>query len=505
MAAKTIMVQGTTSGAGKSILVTALCRIFKQDGYKVAPFKSQNMALNSFVTRRGEEMGRSQVVQAAAAGLEPSVDMNPILLKPEANAKCQVVVMGKPAMTLTAGEYGPRADKLLPTVTEALERLRAAYDIVVIEGAGSPAEINIKQNEIVNMRIAKLAGAPVLLVGDIDRGGVFASLVGTLALLDDSERSRIKGFIINKFRGEVSLLQPGLDYLEKHTSRPVIGVIPYYRHIRIPEEDSINLGEGVISGQAGESLDIAIIHLPRLSNSTDFEPLQQEIGVRVRYVQTAEELGEPDAIILPGTKSTIADLEYLRRCGLAEMIVGQAKKGTPTVGVCGGFQIMGKEIKDPDGVESEKDSVPGLGLLDVVTAFKSEKTTRQVKARVLGNEGLLEGLGGEEVTGYEIHMGQTPGSTRPLFRVTGNAEGQPEYIDGVAAPGGFIFGSYLHGLFDNANFRHAFLAKLRERKGIEATAGQSTTDIQQQFDRLADVVRQNLNMALVYQICGLER
>lgn len=503
MAAKTIMVQGTTSGAGKSILVTALCRIFKQDGYKVAPFKSQNMALNSFVTRRGEEMGRSQVVQAAAAGLEPSVDMNPILLKPEANSRCQVVLMGKPAMTLNAGEYGPRADQFLPAVTEALERLRAAYDIVVIEGAGSPAEINIRQHEIVNMRIAKLAGAPVLLVGDIDRGGVFASLVGTLALLDDSERSRIKGFIINKFRGEISLLQPGLDYLEKHTSRPVIGVIPYYRHIRIPEEDSIDLGQEVISGQADESLDIAIIHLPRLSNSTDFEPLQQEAGVRVRYVRTADELGEPDAIILPGTKSTVADLEFLRRSGIAEMIIRQANSGTPTIGICGGFQMMGTQIKDPGGVESAKGDIAGLGLLDVVTAFQSEKTTRQVKARVLGNEGLLAGLNGEEVTGYEIHMGQTPGSTNPLFRIIGNAEGQPEYIDGVAAPGGFIFGSYLHGLFDNTNFRHAFLSGLRRRKGLPITSESSAINQEEQFDALADVVRQNLNMALVNKICGL--
>jgi adenosylcobyric acid synthase len=299
------------------------------------------------------------------------------------------------------------------------------------------------------------------------------------------------------------LLQPGLDYLEKHTSRPVIGVVPYYRHIRIPEEDSIDLGEEDKSGQAGESLDIAVIHLPRLSNSTDFEPLQQEAGVRVRYVRTADELGEPDAVILPGTKSTVADLEFLRRSGIAEMIIRQANNGTPTIGICGGFQMMGQRIKDPGGVESAKDDIAGLGLLDVVTAFEPEKTTRQVKARVLDNEGLLAGLSGQEVTGYEIHMGQTPGSTRPLFRVTGDREGQAEYIDGVAAPGGVIFGSYLHGLFDNSNFRHALLSGLRRRKGLPEIPESSAVNQEEQFDALAEIVRHNLNMALVNKICGL--
>ena len=504
MTAKTLMIQGTASGVGKSILVTALCRIFKQEGLRVAPFKSQNMALNSFVTSSGEEMGRAQVVQAEAAGLEPSVDMNPILLKPEANSRCQVVVMGKPDMTLTAGKYGRYAPKLIPVVKEALNRLRSAYDMVIIEGAGSPAEVNIKENEIVNMHIARLAEAPVLLVGDIDKGGVFASLVGTLALLDEAEKDYIKGFIINKFRGDIAILQPGLDYLEEYTSRPVIGVIPYYHDILIPEEDSVYLGVSARSEDTDGVIDIAVIHLPRLSNSTDFEPLQQESGVMVRYVKTAYELGYPDAIILPGTKSTIADLAHLRRSGLAESIIHQAKSGTPVIGICGGFQMLGKVIKDPHGAESDEDSIAGLGLLDVVTVFQPQKTTRQVRAQVLSKEGLLEGLQGEEVSGYEIHMGQTMGNdTRPLFSIT-QKEGKADHVDGAMARDGFIFGSYLHGLFDNANFRHAFLSKLRQRKGLSSITKQTIASRQKQYDELAEIVRHSLNMELIYKICGLK-
>jgi adenosylcobyric acid synthase len=501
MIARTLMIQGTASGVGKSVVVTALCRIFQQDGFRVAPFKSQNMALNSFVTSNGEEMGRAQVVQAEAAGIEPSVDMNPILLKPEANSRCQVVVLGKPMMTLTAGEYGRHTQKLLAVVKEALTRLRSLYDIVVIEGAGNPAEINIKEKEIVNMRIAQLAEAPVLLVGDIDKGGVFASLVGTLALLEEAEKNYIKGFIINKFRGDIALLQPGLDYLEKYTSRPVIGVIPYYHNILIPEEDSVYLDAEARAENADEVVNIAVIRLPHLSNSTDFEPFKLESGVEVCYVRRAEEMGNPDAIILPGTKSTMADLAYLWQSRLAQGIIQRAKSGTPVVGICGGFQMLGKEIKDPHRVESEEQSIAGLGLLDVVTVFQQEKTTRQVKAQVLSNEGLLEGLQGEEVIGYEIHMGQTIGNnTKPLFLVTPK-EGQVGYTDG--AVDGFVFGSYLHGLFDNANFRYNFLSKLRQRKGLSLTPRQLIFSREQQYNELAEIVRRSLNLELVYKILGL--
>ena len=504
MLAKTLMIQGTASSVGKSILVTALCRIFKQDGFRVAPFKSQNMALNSFVTKSGGEMGRAQVVQAEAAGIEPEIDMNPILIKPEANSKAQIVVLGKPTMTLTAGEYGQHADELLPLAEESLARLRSAYDIVVIEGAGSPAEINIKENEIVNMRIARLAQAPVLLVGDIDRGGVFASLVGTLALLDEAERNSIKGFIINKFRGDIALLKSGLDYLESYTSKPVIGVIPYYRDILISQEDSIFSSDGLGADKAEERVIIAVIRLPRLSNSTDFEPLQQEAGVVVQYVNSVAELGYPDAIILPGSKSTVADLAYLWRSGLAEGIKQRARNGTPLVGICGGFQMLGREIKDPSGVESGDGDVAGLGLLDTTTVFQQQKTTSQVKAKVLCNEGLLEGLRGEEVTGYEIHMGQTIGdNTESMFLITQKAEEEANYVDGAVANEGLIFGSYLHGLFDNSNFRHAFLSKLRQRKGLSLTPGQPIPNRQEHYDRLADIVRRSLNLKLVYKICGV--
>ena len=504
MAAKTLMIQGTASAVGKSILVTALCRIFRQDGFRVAPFKSQNMALNSFVTKQGEEMGRAQAVQAEAAGVEPDIDMNPILIKPEADSKAQVVVLGKPTITLTASEYGHYASELLPIVTASLARLRAAYDIVVIEGAGSPSEINLKENEIVNMRLARLAKAPVLLVGDIDKGGVFASLVGTLTLLDEVDRDSIKGFIINKFRGDITLLQPGLDYLESYTSKPVIGVVPYYHRILIPEEDSIFREDGARVENDGEVINIAVIYLPHLSNSTDFEPLQQEPGVEVQYIRTIDELSHPDAIILPGSKSTIADLNYLWSSGLAESIIQQARNGTPLIGICGGFQMLGKEIKDPHGIESRVDKAAGLNLLNTTTIFQPQKTTCQVKAQVLSNEGLLEGLSGAEVTGYEIHMGQTIGNnTRPLFLITHKMDGQTDYIDGAVTHDGLTLGSYLHGLFDNTNFRHAFLSKLRQRKGLSPTPIPPIPARQHQYDKLADIVRRSLNMKLVYQIHGL--
>jgi len=498
------MIQGTASAAGKSMLVAALCRIFKQDGLSVAPFKSQNMALNSYVTINGEEMGRAQVVQAEAAGLEPSVDMNPILLKPEANARCQVVVRGRPLITLTAGEYGKQADTLLPVAAESLARLRSAHDIVIIEGAGSPAEINIKENEIVNMRIARLAEAPVLLVGDIDKGGVFAALVGTLALLDEAERDYIKGFVINKFRGDVALLQPGLDYLEKYTSRPVAGVIPYYHDILLPEEDSIHQPDKAIYENEYGAINIAVIRLPHLSNSTDFEPLQQEAGVNVNYVNAAGELIKPDAIIVPGSKSTIADLAHLWQSGLAQAIINLARSGTPVVGICGGFQMLGRAISDPQHIESGEGSIAGLGLLDTVTTFQPQKTTRQVKARVLVNEGLLKGLQGEEVSGYEIHMGQTEtGSVKPLL-LTRKGEGQSGHNDGAVADDGLTFGSYLHGLFDNASFRNAFLSGLRQRKGLPLKPARTIDSRQQSYDELAEIVRRSLNMELVYKICGLK-
>jgi len=497
MTARTLMIQGTGSGVGKSVMVAALCHILRQDGFKVAPFKSQNMSLNSFVTRDGGEMGRAQAVQAQAAGIEPTVDMNPILIKPEEDTRAQVVVLGRPAFTLAAGEYYLHAPELLGVIEGSLERLRSHYDLVIIEGAGSPAEINLKQSEIVNMRVAKMARAPVLLVGDIDKGGVFASLVGTLALLDEEERELIKGFIINKFRGDLALLNPGLEQLEKITSKPVIGVIPYYHHILIPEEDSIYHMEPV-----GKEVEVAVIHLPHISNSTDFEPLQQEDGVEVRYVTAADELGQADAIIIPGTKSTIADLALLWQRGLATAIIRRAQAGTPVIGICGGFQMLGKSIEDPHGVESRKGSVKGLGLLDMVTVFDTEKATYQVNAKVLGDTGLLEGAQGMELAGYEIHMGNSTSNVDPAFEITQKGDIAASHFDGAVS--GNILGTYLHGLFDNADFRHAFLEYLCQRKGGSLSPRASLPSKEEQYERLAKLVRGSLDMKLVYDICRLE-
>jgi adenosylcobyric acid synthase len=498
MPAKTLMIQGTASSVGKSIVVTALCRIFRQDGYRVAPFKSQNMALNSFVTREGGEIGRAQAVQAEAAGLEPSVDMNPVLLKPESHSRSQVIVMGKVARTLQAEHYYEYTPYLLNVIEESLNRLRSANDIVIIEGAGSPAEVNLKEREIANMRIARMAGAPVLLVGDIDRGGVFASLVGTLELLDREEREMVKGFIINKFRGDINLLKPGLDFLEEKTSRPVLGVIPYLRDIGIAQEDSVYLDEKLVP-PAGHGLKVAIIRLPHISNYDDFDPLE-EMGCEVRYVTRPSELLNPDLIILPGTKSTVGDLFFLYQEGLAPVIKKQAAGGTPVIGICGGYQMLGRILRDPSGVETGEDSVDGLGLLDGETTFNALKTTTQVKARVVGDLGLFKGLEGMEVTGYEIHNGQTiKPELAPAFEVIETPRGPTGYFDGAISDDGLIFGSYLHGLWHNAVFTQAFLARLREMRGMEAVITRAL-DKEQQYDRLAALVRANLDMQQVYHI-----
>ncbi|HLB13235.1 MAG TPA: cobyric acid synthase, partial [Dehalococcoidia bacterium] len=462
MTARTLMVQGTASSAGKSVLVAGFCRILRQDGYRVAPFKSQNMSLNSFVTREGGEIGRAQAVQAEAAGIEPHVDMNPILLKPEMDQRSQVVLLGRPVLTTPAQEYYRHTPNLWVEAKAALARLMAAYDVVVIEGAGSPAEINLRDREIVNMRVALEVGAPVLLVGDIDRGGVFASLVGTLALLEEAERDAVKGYVINKFRGDLSLLQPGLEMLEGLTGKPVLGVIPYWHDIAIAQEDSIY--QDAVPPERVE-VDIAVLYLPRISNSTDFEPFQREEGVQVRYIRRPHELGQPDLIIIPGTKSTMSDLAHLRATGLAEAVTRLAQGGTPVAGICGGFQMLGRSIRDPDRVESVAEEVEGLGLLPVDTVFAREKTTRQVNGRVAWGRGLLEGTQGMGVTGYEIHMGQSRAEgLSPSFLV--QADGEEPRPDGASDAQGLVFGTYLHGLFHDQAFRTAFLNNLRRRKGL---------------------------------------
>lgn len=504
MKAKTLMVQGTASSVGKSVLVAALCRIFQQDGYRVAPFKAQNMALNSFVTADGGEIGRAQAVQAEAAGVAPTVDMNPILLKPEADARSQVIVLGKVQATLSARDYYRYRQHLWGVVRESLERLRSEYDLVIIEGAGSPAEVNLKRSDIANMRLAQLAEAPVLLVGDIDRGGVFASLVGTMELLDPGERRRVRGFVINKFRGDLSLLKPGLDFLERRTGVPVLGVIPYFRDIWVAEEDSVALDWPRPGHPAHALLDIAVVRLPRIANFDDFDPLAQEEGVGVRFVNGAQELGRPDLAILPGTKSTVADLLHLRQVGLAEALAERAREGMPIMGICGGYQMLGQEIADPQGVETAPGKAAGLGLLPVRTVFGPEKATHQVRAVVLAQDGLLRGARGQEVMGYEIHMGLTAANEAPHpFLIVQRSGASVSDPDGAMDALGRICGTYIHGLFHNVGLRRALLQSLAERKGVRHLPWGRIPSREEQYNRLASLVRASLNMPLLCQICGL--
>ena len=515
---KVLMVQGTASHVGKSVLVSALCRIFRQDGFRVAPFKAQNMSNNSYVTPDGGEIGRAQAVQAEAAGIEPVVEMNPVLLKPEADNRSQVVVLGRPIQSAGAQYFVEMKPWLWQTVTRSLDLLRDRYDIVVIEGAGSPAEINLKEAEIVNMRVARYASAPVLLVGDIDRGGVFAHLVGTLELLEPEERALIRAFIINKFRGDVMLLEPGLKFLEQRTGIPVAGVVPYFRDIHIPEEDAVSLEERQrMKRESDYLLDIAVIGLPHISNFDDFDPLEREEGVRLRYVEANDALGNPDLIILPGTKSTMADLEYLKRRGLAEEIVARAQRGTPVIGICGGYQMLGTRVQDPEGIESSQKEAEGLGLLPVTTVFAGTKETRRVRGEVRDAPGILRGAHGLPLEGYEIHMG----FSYPDQRTENAQDKQPFLIqersgrpwgrsDGTIDSSGRVLGTYIHGLFANAGLRRVILQHLAECKGVTLPRegdGQSLDGFQssdEEYNKLAKLVRGNLNMKLVYQMAGLE-
>jgi len=515
--ARTIMLQGTASDVGKSIVTTALCRILKQDGWKVAPYKSQNMALNSYVTLDGKEIGRAQGVQAEACEVAATTDMNPILIKPMKEMNAQIVVHGKPYTQLSARDY---RSEFLPfaktTVVAALERLRAEYEVVVIEGAGSPAEINLKQNDIVNMNLAAWAEAPVLLVADIDRGGVFASLVGTLELLEPHERVRVKGFIINKFRGDLSLLQPGLDWLEERTGIPVVGVLPYLPNIDIEQEDSVVLDAykgKALGDNEGYELDIAVIRYPRISNFTDIDALVAEQDVRVRYVQSLAELGTPDGIILPGTKNTMDDLRFLRESGLADAILtfahvheDEGHSSCDIVGICGGYQMLGEQLLDPHGVEVEAGAEAlGLSLLPLQTTFYAEKKTERVQG-VIDCSQLQWGQGsGTAITGYEIHMGQTirldgkKESVYPLFQMSDHR------AEGLASANGQVWGTYLHGVFHNDVFRRQWLNQIRTRKGLRAIEDIVPFADRQQlaFDRLADETRNSMNIALIYEIAGL--
>ena len=478
---KNIMIQGTMSNAGKSLLAAGLCRVLRQDGYTVAPFKSQNMALNSFITASGGEMGRAQVVQAEAAGIAPDVRMNPILLKPTTDMGSQVIVNGRPVGNMNAMEYYRRKAEFVPAVLEAYRSLESAYDVVVIEGAGSPAEINLKREDIVNMGLARLVDAPVFLVGDIDRGGVFAQLYGTVALLEEDER--IKGVVVNKFRGDRAILEPGLKTLEELCGVPVAGVVPYL-DVDIDDEDSLSARLDRSGGR--RLIDIVVIRLPRISNFTDFAPFERYENVSVRYVDRVGDLHQPDLVLLPGTKSTIADLRWLRQSGLEAAVQRAASAGVPVMGICGGYQMLGRSVADPEGAEAEPGTeIAGMGLLEVDTVFSGEKVQRQTKGVFGSVEGPLRALSGLAYQGYEIHMGRAEGAL-PVLMQNGN-----------------VYGTYLHGVFDAPGAADAVLKALCARRGVDFArlgAFDAGAYRERQYDILAQAVRESLDMDLVYRI-----
>ncbi|AKH64743.1 MULTISPECIES: cobyric acid synthase [Photorhabdus] len=497
-----LMLQGTASDVGKSILVAGLCRIFVQDGYRCAPFKSQNMALNSGITANGEEMGRAQIFQAEAAGIEPDVRMNPILLKPTSDCKAQVVLMGKVACSMNAVEYHQYKPRLQQQICEVFHSLAREYDVMVLEGAGSPAEINLRDRDIVNMGMAEMVDAPVLLVADIDRGGVFAAIYGTLALLLPEEKARIKGVIINKFRGDISLLQPGIEQIEALTGVPVLGVMPWL-NIDLEDEDGVALQTGKYDGAAEKALDIAVVRLPYIANFTDFNALAMQPDVRLRYVTQPSELQSSDLIILPGSKNTLGDLRWLRQNGFADALLTAHQSGIPVIGICGGYQMLGKRIID--GVESGIDQMDGLGLLDVETRFAHEKVTTRVNGSCLAAlPGLLSDCIEQPVRGYEIHMGSSLlGADATPFACITDRNGQSgSWFDGAVNREGSVMGSYIHGLFDSTHFTRALLNALRLRKGLMAYQG-DTLDYahykQIQFDLLAEAMREHLDIERIYQ------
>ncbi|MHB8066464.1 MAG: cobyric acid synthase [Desulfobaccales bacterium] len=488
-----LMILGSGSDVGKSIIAAGLCRIFRQEGIRVAPFKAQNMALNSFITPEGGEMGRAQVVQAQAAGLNPHVDMNPILLKPSSEVGSQVIVHGQVYGNFSAQEYYRHKPRLVKKVMESYRRLSQTYELIILEGAGSAVELNLKKNDLVNFSMARKAGAAVLLVADIDRGGVFAATIGTYHLLTRGERGLLAGFIINKFRGDPELFTEGERIIEKRTGRPVLGVLPYAPDLVIPEEDSVALGRKACAGDWSEPgcLRLGVVRLPHISNYTDFDPLEQEPGVSLRYLDHRHGLDGVDLLILPGTKNTISDLLYLKETGLFRRIQDYGRGGGHLVGICGGYQILGLEIQDPLGVEGPPRTEPGLGLLPVVTTMAGAKTTTQVQARMPE--------GGPVIDAYEIHMGETRsqgGGQAALTIISRN--GVPVSVeDGWVSPDRRVWGTYLHGLFDNDAFRRGFLSEItRSRsRGGEAAAGLSFRDFQEaQLDRLAELMRRHLDL-----------
>lgn len=479
------------SNVGKSLICAGLCRIFRQDGYASAPFKSQNMALNSCITRDGLEIGRAQAMQAEAAGIEPSVLMNPILLKPTTDHGSQIIVNGRVLGNMRAAEYFRHKKELIPTIKTAYDRLSEQADIVVIEGAGSPAEMNLKADDIVNMGLAELVDAPVLLVGDIDRGGVFAQFIGTVSLLERHEQQRIKGLIVNKFRGDRSLFRDGIKILEEKSGKPVLGVVPYV-DCDIDDEDSLS---DRLTEKSADIINIAVIRLPKISNYTDFSPFTRYSGVSVRYVEKASDLGEPDMIIIPGSKSTISDMKWLRESGFESLIKRKASAGTPVFGICGGYQMLGMTISDPDNTECGGE-IRGLELLDIRTVFRNEKTQRQSSGSIAAENGFFGDLSGAAVQGYEIHMGQTESCEPPLIRLSdGRSDG---------AYRGNVFGTYLHGIFDSSAVSASIVKTLFRRRGLDFSETINYSEYKEsQYDLLADALRRNIDMETIYKIIGI--
>ncbi len=516
MKAKAIMVQGTGSDVGKSILVCALCRIFQQGGMRVTPFKAQNMSNNSYVTVGGGEMGRAQVAQAEAAGLHPAVEMNPILLKPTGNNGSQIITMGKPIGHMTANEYYENKDKMLDIAKDAYSALSEQYDIIVIEGAGSPAEVNIKDDDIVNMKIAEIADAPVILVTDIERGGSFAWIVGTLELLNSDERERVCGIIINKFRGDMGILEPGIEMLEKRIGKPVLGVLPYFTDINIDNEDSVCLdnSDRKLNNKnykpSESQIDIVVIRLPRISNFTDFDILKREKDVCVRFVDNAQSIGNPDLVIIPGSKNTIGDLKFITENGIADSIKNLAKNGTMVIGICGGYQMLGKEIRDSENAESMVTQIGGLGLIDAKTIFMQKKNTYQIKARLHSNQSNRSDQNNfntrSDISGYEIHMGETElhNGTLPFLKIIERSDKEVCMDDGAISDDGNVIGTYVHGIFDNDEFRLELINCLRRKKGLSPIQLEdlSKVDKERQYDKLADLFKKHINMDLINELVG---
>ncbi len=483
--AESIMLQGTMSNVGKSFLTAALCRIFRQDGFSAAPFKSQNMALNSFITRDGLEIGRAQAMQAEAAGIEPSALMNPVLLKPTTDVGSQVIVNGRVRGNMRAAEYFRHKKELIPEIKSAYDKLAAEHDIIVIEGAGSPVELNLKSDDIVNMGLAKLVRSPVLLVGDIDRGGVFAQLIGTLELLDPDERDMVRGLIVNQFRGDRSLFNDGVSILESRGGKPVVGVVPF---IDCDLEDEDSLSHKLEQRNNSGFIDIAAVRLPKISNFTDLDVFGQFPDVSVRYVSSARELGHPDLIVIPGTKSTVADMMWMRKSGMEEAVRSAASAGIPIFGICGGYQLLGREISDPLECECGG-NVSGMGLLDSVTVFSSDKRQTRTNGRFIAEDGFFSCLSGAEFSGYEIHMGVTADCGASLTDCGGSAAGN-------------VAGCYIHGIFDNADVSGRLIRALFEAKGASFSGKAVDRPVyrEKQFDILADAVRSSIDMDMIYRI-----